>query len=42
MKIFGAKKEEITGERRKLQNVGLHALHSSPNIIRGLISRRMI
>ena len=33
MKIFGAKKDEITGERRKLHNAGLHALYSSPSII---------
>ena len=31
-KIFGAKKEEITGEWRKLQNTELHALYS-PNIL---------
>ena len=33
-KIFGAKKGEITGELRKLHNAELHALYSSPNIIR--------
>ena len=33
-KIFGAKKEEITGEWRKLHNAELQALYSSPNIIR--------
>ena len=33
-KIFGAKKDEITGEWRKLDNAELHALYSSPNIIR--------
>ena len=32
-KIFGAKKDEITGEWRKLHNAELHALYSSPNII---------
>ena len=30
-KIFGAKKNEITGEWRKLCNAELHALYSSPN-----------
>ena len=33
-KIFGAKKDEITGKWRKLHNAELHALYSSPNIIR--------
>ena len=35
-KIFGAKKEEITGKWRKLHNAELHALYSLPNIIRNL------
>ena len=39
-KIFGAKRDEITGEWRKLHHVELHALYSSPNIIRNLKSRR--
>ena len=38
-KIFGAKKDEIKVEWRKLHNGELHALYSSPNIIRGLKSR---
>ena len=38
-KIFGAKKDEITGEWRKLHNAELHTLHSSPDIIRNLNSR---
>ena len=37
-KIFGSKRDEITGEWRTLHNVELHALHSSPNIIRNLKS----
>ena len=37
--IFGAKKAEITGEWRKLHKDELHALYSSPNIIRNLKSR---
>ena len=40
-KIFGAKKDEITVEWRKLHNAELHALYSSPNIIRNLKSRRL-
>ena len=40
-KIFGAKKDEITGEWRKLHNAELHALYSSTNIIRSLKSRRL-
>ena len=40
-KIFGAKRDEITGEWRKLHNAELHALYSSPNIIRSLKSRRL-
>ena len=37
-KIFGAKKDDITGEWRKLHNAQLHVLYSSPNIIRDLKS----
>ena len=40
-KIFGAKRGEITGEWRKLYIAELHALYSSPNIIRNLKSRRL-
>ena len=40
-KIFGAKKDEITGEWRKLHNAELHSLYSSPNIIKSLKSRRL-
>jgi hypothetical protein len=35
--IFGAKKDEVTGEWRKLHN----DLYSSPNIVRVIKSRRM-
>ncbi|KAJ4445728.1 hypothetical protein ANN_12413 [Periplaneta americana] len=38
-KIFGAKKDEVTGEWRKLHNTELHALYSSPDIIRNIKSR---
>ena len=40
-KIYGAKKGEITGGWRKLHITELHALYSSPNIIRSLKSRRL-
>jgi hypothetical protein len=33
-RIFGPKRDEVTGERRKLHNEELHDLYSSPNIIR--------
>ena len=39
-KIFGAMREEITGELRKIHNTELHALYSF-NIIRNLKSRRL-
>ena len=40
-KTSEAKRDEITGERRKLHNAQLHAMYSSPNIFRNLISRRL-
>ncbi|KAJ4446935.1 hypothetical protein ANN_13637 [Periplaneta americana] len=40
-KIFGAKRDEVTGEWRKLHNTELHALYSSPDIIRNTKSRRL-
>ncbi|KAJ4445390.1 hypothetical protein ANN_07195 [Periplaneta americana] len=40
-KIFGAKRDEVTGEWRKLHNTELHALYSSPDIIRTITSRRL-
>ncbi|KAJ4431113.1 hypothetical protein ANN_19708 [Periplaneta americana] len=40
-KIFGAKRDEVTGEWRKLHNAELHALYSSPDIIRYIKSRRL-
>ena len=39
--IFGAKKDEITGEWRKSHNAELHALYSTPNVNRSLKSRRL-
>jgi hypothetical protein len=32
-RIFGPKRDEVTGECRKLHNEELHDLHSSPSII---------
>ena len=40
-RIFGPKKDEITGERRKLHNEELNDMYCSPNIIRMIKSRRM-
>jgi hypothetical protein len=39
--IFGPKRDEVTGDWRKLHNEELHNLYSSPNIIRIIKSRRM-
>jgi hypothetical protein len=33
-RIFGPKRDEVTGEWRKLHNEELHILYLSPNIIR--------
>jgi hypothetical protein len=40
-RIFGPKRDEVSGEWRKLHNEELHILYSSPNIIRQIKSRRM-
>jgi hypothetical protein len=39
-RIFEPKRDEVTGEWRKLHNEELHILYSSPNIIRRIKSRR--
>jgi hypothetical protein len=39
-RIFGAKRDDLTGGRRKLHNEELHSLYSSPSIIRMIKSRR--
>jgi hypothetical protein len=39
--IFGPKRDEVTGEWRKLHNEELNNLHSSSNIVRVIKSRRM-
>jgi hypothetical protein len=38
-RIFGPKRDEVTGEWRRLYNEELYALYSSPNIIRVIKSR---
>ncbi|KAJ4430602.1 hypothetical protein ANN_19190 [Periplaneta americana] len=39
-KIFGTKRDEVTGEWRKLHNAELHEFYSSSDIIRNIKSRR--
>jgi hypothetical protein len=38
-RIFGQKRDEVTGDWRKLHNEELHNLYSSPDIIRMIKSR---
>jgi hypothetical protein len=40
-RVFGPKRDEVTGEWRKLHNEELHSLYSFPDIIRQVKSRRM-
>jgi len=40
-KTFGPKRDEVTGEWRKLHNEELNDLYSSPNIVRVIKSRRI-
>jgi hypothetical protein len=40
-RIYGPKRDEVTGEWRNLHNEELHDLYSSPSIIRKIKSRRM-
>jgi hypothetical protein len=39
LRTFGLKREDVTGEWRKLHNEELNGLYSSPNIIQVIISR---
>jgi hypothetical protein len=41
LRIFGPKRDRVTGGWRKLHNEELHNLYSSPSIIRIIKSRRM-
>jgi hypothetical protein len=40
-KIFGPKRDEVTGDWRKIRNAELNYLYSSPIIFRSIKSRRM-
>jgi hypothetical protein len=40
-RFFGSKRDEVTGEWRKLHSGELHNLYSSPDIVRRIKSRRM-
>jgi hypothetical protein len=39
LRIFGPKRDEVIGKRRKLHNEELNVLYSSPNIVRVIKSR---
>jgi hypothetical protein len=40
-RIFGSKRDEVTGEWRKLHNEEFYVLYSSPNIIQVITSRSL-
>ena len=40
-RIFGSRRDEVTGEWRRLHNEELNDLYSSPNIVRVIKSRRV-
>jgi hypothetical protein len=40
-RIFGPRRNEVTGDWRKLHNEELHSLYSSPNIFRMIKLRKM-
>jgi len=40
-RIFGPRRDEVTGEYRRLRNEELNDLHSSPNNVRVIKSRKM-
>jgi len=41
LRIFGPRRDEVTGELRRMHNEELNYLYSSPNIVRVIKSRRM-
>jgi len=41
LRVFGPKRDEVTGQWRKLHNGELSDLYSLPNIVRVVKSRRM-
>jgi hypothetical protein len=41
-RIFGPRRDEVTGEWRNLHNDELNDLYSSPNIVRAITSRRIV
>ena len=40
-RIFGPRRDEVTGEWKRLHNEELNNMYSSPNIVRVIKSRRM-
>jgi len=40
-RIFGSRRDEVTGEWRRLHNEEINDLYSSPNIVRVIKSRRV-
>ena len=40
-RIFGPRRDEVTGDWRRMHNEELNDLYSSPNIVRVIKSRRM-